>query len=71
VAALTDVVSPLKIDGVEASPDAVLDGTYGIARPFILLTKGEAGPLEQHFINFVLGPDGQLMLEDEGMVRVN
>jgi phosphate transport system substrate-binding protein len=69
-AAVDETVRALKIDGVEPTAEAVLAGDYGIARPFLFVTKGEPSPLEQKFIDFVLGPEGQQMLADEGMVRV-
>jgi phosphate transport system substrate-binding protein len=71
IAAVDGTVRALKVDGVEPVAKAVLAGDYKIARPFLFLTKGELSPLEQKFIDWVLGPEGQQMLADEGMVRVN
>ncbi|MCL0094544.1 phosphate ABC transporter substrate-binding protein [Dehalococcoidales bacterium] len=71
IAAVDETVKALKIDGVAPTAEAVLAGEYGIARPFLFLTYGEPDPLERKFIDFVLGPEGQDMLADEGMVRVN
>ncbi|MCL0089951.1 phosphate ABC transporter substrate-binding protein [Dehalococcoidia bacterium] len=71
IAALDETVRALKVDGVAPTAAAVLAGDYGIARPFLFLTYGEPDPLERKFIDFVLGPEGQDMLADEGMVRVD
>lgn len=71
VAALDESVRALQVNGVEPTADAVLGGKYAIARPYLFLTKDDPSPLAQKFIDFVLGPEGQSMLEDEGMVRVN
>ena len=71
IAAVDETVRALKVDGVEPTAAAVLAGEYEIARPFLLLTDGDPDPLEQKFIDFVLSPEGQDMLEDEGMVRVD
>jgi len=71
IAALDDSVRALKVNGVEPTADAVLAGEYAVARPYLFLTKGEPSPLAQKFIDFALGPEGQQILDDEGMVRVN
>ena len=71
LAAVDYSVRALKIDGVPPTTEAVLAGDYGITRPFLFLTRGELPPLSWAFIDFVFGPEGQQMLVDEGMVRVN
>lgn len=38
---LNDTVTAVKIDGIEATADNVSNGTYKIARPFNIATKGE------------------------------
>lgn len=52
-------VKPLKIDGVEATPENVKAGTYKISRPFLYLTKGEPQGVVKAYIDFVLSPEGQ------------
>ena len=56
---LNDNVKALKIDGAAPSADTVKDGSYKIARPFNIATKGEATGLAKDFINFILSADGQ------------
>jgi phosphate transport system substrate-binding protein len=70
IAAVDETVRALKVDGVKPDAEAVLAGDYGISRPFLFLTEGEPDPLEQKYIDFVLGPEGQQLLADEGMVPV-
>jgi phosphate transport system substrate-binding protein len=69
-AAVDASVKALKVDGVAATAASVKAGTFAITRPGLFLTKGAPSPLEQKFINWLLGPEGQQMLADEGMVRV-
>jgi phosphate transport system substrate-binding protein len=69
-AAVDATVQALTVDGVEGNAENVLAGTYPIIRPALFLTKGEPSPLEQEFINWVLGPEGQRMLADMDMVPV-
>jgi phosphate transport system substrate-binding protein len=69
-AAVDATVKALTVDGVEGTAENVLAGTYPIIRPALFLTKGAPSPLEQRFINWVLGPEGQRMLADMDMVPV-
>jgi phosphate transport system substrate-binding protein len=70
IAAVDETVRALKVDGVPPVAEAVLAEDYGISRPFLFLTKGEPDPLERKLIDFVLGPEGQQFLADEGLVPV-
>lgn len=56
---LNDSVKALKIGGVEATADNVKNGTYKVARPFNIATKGNVSEVTQDFINFILSKDGQ------------
>lgn len=56
---LNDTVKALKIDGVEATTENVKNGSYGVARPFNIATKGEPTGLAKDFINFILSKEGQ------------
>ena len=56
---LNDTVKALKIDGVEATTENVKNGSYGVARPFNIATKGEPAGLVKDFINFILSKEGQ------------
>jgi phosphate transport system substrate-binding protein len=70
VAALDETVRALKVGGVEPTAETVLAEEYAITRPFLFVTKGDPSPLAQQFIDYVLGPEGQQLLADEGMVRI-
>ena len=48
---LNDSVKALKIDGAEATVENIKNGTYTIARPFNIATKGEVSDIAQDFIN--------------------
>jgi len=58
-------VKALKIDGVEPSKETVLNGSYRIARPFLYLTKGKPTGLVKAYIDFVLSPEGQKIVEQD------
>lgn len=65
---LDDSVKALKIDGAEATVDNIKSGTYAIARPFNIATKGDVSDVTQDFINFILSADGQAVVEDNGYI---
>ena len=58
-------VKALKIDGVAISTDAVVDGSYRIARPFLYLTKGETDAATKAFIDFILSEEGQQIVAED------
>ncbi|MDR0853581.1 MAG: substrate-binding domain-containing protein [Clostridiales Family XIII bacterium] len=61
---LSESVKALSIDSVEATAENVKNGTYKIARPFIIATKGEASGLAKDFIDFILSAEGQEVVTD-------
>lgn len=68
---LNDTVTTVKIDGVEATADNVSNGTYKIARPFNIATKGEdLSDAAQDFVNYILSKDGQQIITDNGYISV-
>lgn len=54
--------------GVAPSVATALDGSYPISRPLYLYTLGEPTGAVQEFITWVLGPEGQRLVEQEGYV---
>lgn len=67
---LNDTVKALSIDGVAPSAEGIIDGSYTIARPFNVATKGDLSPVAQDFLNFVFSADGQAVVESKGYVPV-
>jgi phosphate transport system substrate-binding protein len=46
----------------------VLDHTYPISRPLYMITKGQPTGLAKDYIDFILSPDGQKIVEDQGFI---
>lgn len=65
---LNDTVKALKIDGAAASVENIKNGSYKIARPFNIATKGDVSAAAQDFIDFILSADGQKIVEDNGYI---
>jgi phosphate transport system substrate-binding protein len=65
-----DRVKALAIDGVFPTRENIKSHTYRLVRRFLLVSRAEpAGPCKA-FLDFVLGPNGQQILESEGLVGV-
>jgi phosphate transport system substrate-binding protein len=63
-------VHAVRVDGAEATLLAALQGRYKLVRPFLFLTRGEPGGDVKRFIDYVLSPSGQRVLQQEGLVPV-
>jgi len=63
-------VKGLTVNGVQATTQSVLAKTYPVARPLYMYTNGQPKGDVAGFINFVLGPAGQKLVEKDGFVPV-
>lgn len=68
---LNNTVKALSIDGVEATSANIKNGTYKIARPFNIATKGVLSPVSQDFVGFILSAEGQQLVEKSGYISVS
>ena len=67
---LNDSVKAVKIDGVEATAENIKSGEYKVSRPFNIATNGEVSDVAQDFIDYILSPEGQAVVEDNGYIAV-
>ncbi len=66
---LNDTVKAVTVDGVVASADNIVAGTYAIARPFnIASMNGAFSEVAQDFINFIFSEEGQQIAVDNGYI---
>ncbi|MEG2350079.1 MAG: substrate-binding domain-containing protein, partial [Hungatella sp.] len=63
-----DTVKAAKIDGVEAGVENIKSGTYKIARPFNIATKGKISAIAQDFVKYIMSAEGQKVVEDNGYI---
>jgi len=59
------------INGVEPSIENILNGSYFISRPMLLISDGTPTVVQQAFIDFVMGPIGQQMIGEMGYAPAN
>jgi len=65
-----DTLTALEIDGAPATTENVKDKSYPIARPFILVTKGEPVENAQKMLDFILGAEGQAIVAANHYITV-
>ncbi|MFA6804061.1 MAG: phosphate ABC transporter substrate-binding protein [Candidatus Methanomethylophilaceae archaeon] len=61
----------LEVNGVEATAENVVNGTYAIQRDLILATKGEPTGEVADLINWILSDAGQALVEEKGYVPLS
>ena len=65
-----DTIKALTVGGVACTEETVLDGSYAIQRPFVLVTKdGTAlSPVAQAFFDFATSKDAASLIQNAGAV---
>jgi len=67
---VSDDIKVLSINGIKASKDSVIKGTYPVSRKLYMYVNGEPQGLVKRYIDFVLSEEGQSIVEEIGYVRV-
>ena len=65
---LDDTVKSVSIDGADATVENIKDGSYTIARPFNIATKGDVSEVAQDFINYIMSAEGQAVITENGYI---
>ncbi|MGB4442295.1 MAG: PstS family phosphate ABC transporter substrate-binding protein [Coriobacteriia bacterium] len=65
---LTEDVKVVAIDGVKASVETAADSSYPISRYLYMYSNGEVDGVMKAYLDWILGPEGQQLVEDEGFV---
>ena len=70
VASVKDTVKALTVGGVAPSNETILDGTYVIQRPFVLVTKADAqlSAAAKAFFDYALSEDAHELIITAGVV---
>ena len=61
-------VKAVELDGVVASRTNIVNGTYGLSRPFLFLSRSQPSGIVKDFIDFTLSDKGMKILETEGLI---
>ena len=65
---VNESIKAVQLDGVTASPENVLNGSYNLYRQFLFVTRDEPEGNIKQFIDYALSPEGQQILLNEGLV---
>jgi phosphate transport system substrate-binding protein len=63
-------VKGLSINGVAPTPENARAGRYPIVRPLNMMTPGTPTAAVQGWLDFILGPEGQAIVTEEGYLAV-
>ncbi len=63
-------VATIKVDGVEATKENIVNGSYIIQRPLIAIINGELTAPQQAFMDYVMSEEGMKVVQDMGFVPV-
>jgi len=58
----------LKVDGVEANEANILDGSYIIQRPLLIVGSEKPTDEQQAFLDVILGEEGQAIVKEMGFI---
>lgn len=61
-------IKAVKIDGQQSSEESIMSGNYKLVRPIFLLVKGSPSGEVKNFIDYVLSPEGQRTIKENGLL---
>lgn len=65
-----ETVKAFSVSGVKATVENVINGSYTINRPLLMITNGEPTGLAKKFLEFILSSEGQQIIAENGFVPV-
>ena len=68
---LNETVKAVSVDGNAATVEGIKDGSYTLARPFVVTTFGEVGEIAQDFLNYIMSAEGQTIINEEGYIAID
>lgn len=67
-----DKIKAVQINGVDATPANVSNGSYVVSRPFNIVTKSDGvSDAAQDFINYILSDEGQDIVEQKDFIKTD
>jgi phosphate transport system substrate-binding protein len=68
---INNQVKALSVNSIMPTLNTIKTKQYQLTRPFLFVTRNQISPSTKQFIGFVLGADGQRILEHEGLIGVD
>ena len=67
---MSDATKDIVVNGIKCTKDNVVNGTYPIARNLYMYTQGAPAGVVKEFIDFILSPEGQKLVDKAGFVAI-
>ncbi len=68
---IDNTIKALTVEGVEATTDNVLNETYKVSRPFVMIYhEDNLNDATKAYIEFLMSDEGQAIVESEGGIPV-
>ncbi|MGB3367443.1 MAG: phosphate ABC transporter substrate-binding protein [Acidaminobacteraceae bacterium] len=67
---MDETVKSLSVDNIDVSVENIVNGSYKISRPFLMLSNGEENELQKLFIEYILSDEGQEVVAEK-LIPVN
>ncbi len=67
---LNEKIKALAIEGVSCTPEEIIQGRYKLVRPIFFLTKTEPKGDLAGFMEYMVSPDAQKILQNSGLIPV-
>ena len=68
---VNEKVKALKVDGVVSTCESIVSGKYKLVRPIYLLIKAESETQTKGILDYILGPEGQKTIQEQGLIPAN
>ena len=68
---LNETVKAVSVDGNAATVEGIKDGSYTLARPFVVTTYGEVGEIAQDLLNYIMSAEGQAIINEKGYIAID
>lgn len=69
---IDDSINAIKIDNIAPNTENIKNGEYKLSRPFLLVYKEEnLKESGNKLIDFILSKEGQNIVEESGLIRIN
>jgi len=63
-------LAAVAVDGIEPTPEHIVDKTYPMFRPLFLITNGQPAGAARTFVDYVIGRDGQALVRKHGYLNL-
>ncbi|MFH1945927.1 MAG: PstS family phosphate ABC transporter substrate-binding protein [Acidobacteriota bacterium] len=67
---ISESIKAVTVNGITCTKENVVNGTYPIARNLYMYTKGSPAGVVKEFIDFILSPEGQKLVDKAGFVAI-